>query len=172
SAVTRPSHARFEKIFPRSRRIRHGQPLLRPGYRRRDAPTVDAAVTSRHRNVRSTECRAIARRALTGSVLCFALWLPASASTGATPTSTADSGLRARLVGFRVGAHRGGMPSPDQNTIEHFEKARQDGVDIVETDLRTSLDGEVFLFHDRRLDDLTTCVGPIDAKTAVQLRDC
>jgi len=64
------------------------------------------------------------------------------------------------------------MSFPDQNTIELFEKAKEAGVDIVETDLRTSRDGEVFLFHDKRMEHLTDCVGPIGDKTASEVSHC
>jgi len=80
--------------------------------------------------------------------------------------------LKQRLTGFRVGAHRGGLPAPDQNTIHHFEQARLAGVDIVETDLRASRDGEVFLFHDKLMEDITDCTGPIGSKMAAEIRGC
>jgi glycerophosphoryl diester phosphodiesterase len=64
------------------------------------------------------------------------------------------------------------MSFPDQNTIERFEQAKEAGVDIVETDLRASRDGEVFLFHDKRMENLTNCVGPIADKTAGEISRC
>jgi glycerophosphoryl diester phosphodiesterase len=102
------------------------------------------------------------------------LWLPftAMAAAGWKPIPTAALSLRERLTGFRVGAHRGGMSFPDQNTLHRFDHARREGVDIIETDLRVSRDGEVFLFHDRRMDDLTTCTGFLSAKTASEIRGC
>jgi len=106
------------------------------------------------------------------SALTFSLGFASLSSAGKEPIRQAPPSLRERLTGFRVGAHRGGMPFPDQNTIHRFEQARQSGVDIVETDLRVSRDGEVFLFHDRMMDDLTTCSGPIAAKSASEIRAC
>jgi glycerophosphoryl diester phosphodiesterase len=84
-----------------------------------------------------------------------------------------DAGrLAARLRAPRVAAHRGGYGFPDSNTVERFEIARRQGVDIVETDLRLSKDGVVFLFHDERLDRRTNCVGPFRERTAAELANC
>src|SRR5262249_12245780 len=105
-------------------------------------------------------------------VLSFSLGFAAVQPAGEKSTRSAFPSLRERLTGFRVGAHRGGMSFPDQNTIHRFEQARQAGVDIVEADLRVSRDGEVFLFHDKTMDALTTCLGPIGAKTAGEIRAC
>lgn len=109
-------------------------------------------------------------------VLCFLLMLAprrgSSPYAADVPVPAASPGLKERLTGFRVGAHRGGLPAPDQNTIHHFEQARLAGVDIVETDLRASSDGEVFLFHDKVMEDITTCAGPIGSKTAAEIRGC
>lgn len=82
------------------------------------------------------------------------------------------SDLSARLRGPRAAAHRGGYRHPDRNTVARFEIARRQGVDIVETDLRASSDGVVFLFHDARLDRTTSCTGPIAAHSAAELERC
>jgi len=85
--------------------------------------------------------------------------------------SPADS-LLARVRGPRVAVHRGGFGLPDQNTVARFEVARGQGADIVETDLRASKDGVVFLFHNSRLDKVTSCAGEFSSHTAAEIARC
>jgi glycerophosphoryl diester phosphodiesterase len=80
--------------------------------------------------------------------------------------------LATRLRGPLAAAHRGGYRLPDANTVARFEVARQQGLDIVETDLRASKDGVVFLFHNSLLDRVTSCAGPIASYTAAELERC
>ncbi|HTO71357.1 MAG TPA: glycerophosphodiester phosphodiesterase family protein [Myxococcota bacterium] len=77
-----------------------------------------------------------------------------------------------RLTGPRVGAHRGGFRYVDSNTLARFESARLAGVDAIETDLRLSKDGVVFLFHDADLAPATVCSGPLAERTAAELAAC
>jgi hypothetical protein len=98
----------------------------------------------------------------------------ALALMGVAPAEAPDKAppLAARLRGLRVAAHRGGYGLPDSNTVARFELARRQGVDIVETDLRLSRDGVVFLFHDSLLDRATSCKGPIAKRTAAEISRC
>jgi len=91
--------------------------------------------------------------------------------TGATDSPPAGD-LLARVRGPRVAAHRGGFGFPDSNTVSRFEIARAQGVDIVETDLRLSRDGVVFMFHNSLLDGVTSCTGELSSKTAAELARC
>jgi len=100
-----------------------------------------------------------------------ALALALTAETRA-PDRADPRDLVARLRGPRVAAHRGGYGLPDANTVARFEVARRQGVDIVETDLRLSKDGVVFLFHDSLLDRATSCTGPIASHTAAEIARC
>jgi glycerophosphoryl diester phosphodiesterase len=77
-----------------------------------------------------------------------------------------------RLSGTRVGAHRGGYWFADSNTIERFEKALSQGVDIVETDLQVSGDGVPFLFHDTDLSPATVCRGRLSWYSANSIDHC
>ncbi len=95
--------------------------------------------------------------------------LLASHSVAAPPLQPT---LRERLAGLRVVAHRGGWGFHDSNTIARFEKAREAGVDGIETDVRVSADGVPFLFHDRTLGHTTECQGPIDALPAEAIERC
>jgi hypothetical protein len=71
-----------------------------------------------------------------------------------------------------VAAHRGGYGFPDSNTVTRFELTRMAGADVIETDLRLSKDGVVFLFHDSLLDRATECTGPIAERTAAEIERC
>ena len=104
-------------------------------------------------------------RQLVTGVLVVAAGLAADRTHGADP-------LAHRLGSPRVAAHRGGYGVPDSNTIARFEIARQQGADIVETDLRLSKDGVVFLFHNALLDKVTNCTGPFASLTAAELEHC
>lgn len=99
------------------------------------------------------------------------LALALSAETRA-PARADSHDLVTRVRGPRVAAHRGGYGLPDSNTVARFEVARRQGADIVETDLRMSKDGVVFLFHDSLLDRATTCTGPIASHTAAEIARC
>ncbi|HTO55251.1 MAG TPA: glycerophosphodiester phosphodiesterase family protein [Myxococcota bacterium] len=80
--------------------------------------------------------------------------------------------LEERLQGQCVAAHRGGFRYDDSNTLSRFETARLEGADIVETDLRSSRDGVVFLFHDRDLRFATDCQGDFSSKLAREIERC
>ena len=58
------------------------------------------------------------------------------------------SGRRPRVI-----AHRGFAPGGEGNTLESFERALAAGADLLETDVRASLDGVAVLVHDASLDD-------------------
>ena len=104
----------------------------------------------------------------------IALAALALALTGESRVSPPEDArdLLARVRGPHVAAHRGGYGFPDSNTVARFEVARRQGVDIVETDLRLSKDGAVFLFHDSLLDRVTNCKGEIASHTAAELGRC
>ena len=80
--------------------------------------------------------------------------------------------LAARLATPRVAAHRGGYGAPDSNTVARFEISREQGADIVETDLRLSKDGVVYLFHNELMDKVTSCAGPFASHTSAEIDAC
>src|SRR5262245_40831915 len=98
--------------------------------------------------------------------------LAAVAAVAAADGTHGVSDLVSRLSGPRVAAHRGGYGLPDSNTVARFEIARRQGADIVETDLRVSRDGVVFLFHNALLDKVTSCTGPFASRSAAELAQC
>lgn len=63
-------------------------------------------------------------------------------------------------------AHRGASAArPPGNTISAFREALATGCDHLETDVQCSSDGAVVVFHDDRLDDLTTGSGTVSDHT-------
>jgi glycerophosphoryl diester phosphodiesterase len=70
-------------------------------------------------------------------------------------------------------AHRGGALHPDlaglENTLEAFRCATDLGYRYLETDVRTTSDGVLMVFHDDVLDRMTDQVGPILSRTRADL---
>ena len=77
-----------------------------------------------------------------------------------------DRGLRERLSGPCVAAHRGGSWRPITNTLRRFEAARAAGVDIVELDIRLTADGVPVVYHD---DAVPRLLGPNPAVSTLSL---
>lgn len=68
---------------------------------------------------------------------------------------------------FVAMAHRGGWLTPEdaprENTAYAFRRAVELGYDYLETDVRTTADGELLAFHDDVLDRVTDATGKIGA---------
>jgi glycerophosphoryl diester phosphodiesterase len=101
-----------------------------------------------------------------------AVALSLSLAAGCGPRAGRDDALLARMRGPQTAAHRGGFGFPDSNTVARFEATRRLGIEIVETDLRISKDGIVFLFHNELLDRVTSCTGRLADRTADELGSC
>ncbi|NKX55138.1 glycerophosphodiester phosphodiesterase [Arthrobacter sp. E918] len=67
-------------------------------------------------------------------------------------------------------AHRGFSPAGHENSMAAFRAAVDLGYGYLETDVRTSADGVLMVFHDATLDRVTDGTGPFSARTAAQLR--
>lgn len=69
------------------------------------------------------------------------------------------------FTGFMAAAHRGGrLHGPNlgrENTLHAFGQAVALGYDVLETDIRTTADGHVVVFHDSTLGRLTDSQGRI-----------
>ncbi len=66
--------------------------------------------------------------------------------------------------------HRGACAVAPENTMPSFERALQDGADIVEADVRLSADGEVMVFHDATVDRTTNGSGRVAEMTCAELQ--
>ncbi|GAB2958257.1 glycerophosphodiester phosphodiesterase [Nonomuraea fastidiosa] len=55
-------------------------------------------------------------------------------------------------MAFAIVGHRGAMAEAPENTIASYRVAEEVGVDELETDVRISSDGQLFMLHDATLD--------------------
>lgn len=69
-------------------------------------------------------------------------------------------------------AHRGGRRIRPEHTIEAYDKALEDGADILELDVHETSDGELVVMHDDTVDRTTDCTGVINEMTFAALREC
>jgi len=71
----------------------------------------------------------------------------------------------------RVIAHRGGRGLWPENTLHAFRKAADLGVDVLEMDIRQTVDGVLVVLHDETVDRTTDGGGPVGALTLARLRE-
>ena len=69
-----------------------------------------------------------------------------------------------------LAAHRGDRKNCPENTMPAFESALRLGVDMIETDIRMTLDGELILMHDRELERTAGAEGLTDKLTLSEIR--
>jgi glycerophosphoryl diester phosphodiesterase len=68
-------------------------------------------------------------------------------------------------------AHRGGIvEGKPENTLAAFEAAIQEGIRVLEIDLRATSDGQIVILHDATLDRTTNGRGPVSEMTFAALR--
>ena len=67
-------------------------------------------------------------------------------------------------------AHRGGAFEFEENTMEAFRGSYDKGLRGFETDVRMTKDGELVILHDDSLDRTHNATGPVEHKTAAELR--
>ena len=67
-------------------------------------------------------------------------------------------------------AHRGDVSAAPENTLPAFRRALDLGADGIELDVRLTRDGELVVFHDRRLDRTSNGHGPTGHGTLAELR--
>lgn len=67
-------------------------------------------------------------------------------------------------------AHRGGAGLWPENTLYAFERAAALGVDVIETDVHATSDGELVVFHDDNVNRTTDGAGPVGALTLAELK--
>ncbi|MBN1250124.1 MAG: hypothetical protein JXC32_20840 [Anaerolineae bacterium] len=74
-------------------------------------------------------------------------------------------GALPKLVG-----HRGALAIAPENTMVSFERAWQDGADLIELDVRLSADGHPVVFHDALVDRTTDATGLIHEMTLAEIK--
>jgi glycerophosphoryl diester phosphodiesterase len=73
-------------------------------------------------------------------------------------------------TGVRAIAHRGGRGLWPENTLHAFTQAAALGVDVLEMDLRQTVDGEIVVLHDDTVDRTTDGQGRVGAMTLADVR--
>jgi glycerophosphoryl diester phosphodiesterase len=73
-------------------------------------------------------------------------------------------------AGPLVIAHRGGAGLWPENTMYAFEEARKLGVDVIETDVRSTADGALVVIHDARVERTTDGAGSVNEMTLSELK--
>ncbi len=73
--------------------------------------------------------------------------------------------------GVRNMAHRGGSGIAPENTIVGFQAGLSAGATILETDVHTTLDGEIVIIHDDTVDRTTNGQGPVNGLTLQQVKE-
>jgi glycerophosphoryl diester phosphodiesterase len=68
-------------------------------------------------------------------------------------------------------AHRGASAYEPENTIRSFRKAIELGTDMVEFDVRKTLDGSLVVIHDRKVDRTTDGKGLVGLKSLDELKE-
>ncbi|MEM6892669.1 MAG: glycerophosphodiester phosphodiesterase family protein [Bacteroidota bacterium] len=71
---------------------------------------------------------------------------------------------------FLVIGHRGAMGHVMENTLASIEKAMEMEVDMIEIDVFRIKDGEIIVFHDDLVDELTDGKGPVEEYDMDSLR--
>ncbi len=69
-------------------------------------------------------------------------------------------------------AHRGGRRIRPEHTLLAYDKALEDGADILELDVHETSDGMLVVMHDDTVDRTTDCTGAIKDMTFAALREC
>jgi len=90
-----------------------------------------------------------------------------TASPTASATPVPNLFLSDRVLNI---AHRGGRELAPEATLEAFRSAVALGVDVLEMDLRGTVDGGVVVIHDQTVDRTTDGSGRVDELTLAQIR--
>src|SRR5690554_5589810 len=103
-------------------------------------------------------------RRFTGWILPLLMSVPAAAVLPTAASLAQDSGPI-------ILAHRGGAHEFDENTMEAFRTVYDRGIRAYETDIRMTKDGVMVVLHDDSLDRTHNATGPVEEKTADEVRD-
>ncbi|MDQ3512535.1 MAG: glycerophosphodiester phosphodiesterase family protein [Chloroflexota bacterium] len=95
--------------------------------------------------------------------------LPAGMGDGGSAAPMPDGGWRTS-GGVLVLAHRANSAGVVENSLAGIRRSADAGADLVELDVRRSLDGVPFLLHDRTLQRTTTGFGPVRWEPSSYLR--
>jgi len=91
-------------------------------------------------------------------------------STKTDLTTTYNEFNKASANTILVASHRGAHNGNFENSIASTKNAIKLGVDIIETDVRTTKDGYLVLMHDSKIDRTTTGTGKVEDLTLAEIR--
>lgn len=97
--------------------------------------------------------------------LYLAVWRSSGEAVAEHPYFKQDTPGRPLVI-----AHRGGAGLWPENTLYAFERATGLGVDVVETDVRATADGELVVFHDSTVERTTDGRGRVSQLTLAELK--
>lgn len=83
--------------------------------------------------------------------------------------STSIDGLKGKE--FEIIAHKGASGVAPENTLIAFQKAIDLGVDMIELDVRHTVDEEIIVFHDSILNRTTNGTGLVEEKTLAEIKE-
>ncbi len=94
------------------------------------------------------------------------------------PTKTTTSNLPEILKEFHnpnskkilVAAHRAMHTKYPENSLDAYKHSIENGIDIIETDIRTTKDGKLILLHDSTIDRITNGRGNVTDYTYAELQ--
>jgi glycerophosphoryl diester phosphodiesterase len=109
-----------------------------------------------------------ASAALTAVLACCAFYVVLSHSKGVPIHEHAY--FRVDTSRPLVIAHRGGAGLWPENTLYALERAAALGVDVIETDVHATAEGELVVLHDELVDRTTDGSGPVNAMTLAELK--
>lgn len=70
----------------------------------------------------------------------------------------------------KIAAHRGAMSLAPQNTLPAFQKAVEQGADMIEIDVHTTSDSELVVIHNSAVEGLTDGTGAVADMTLRQIK--
>lgn len=76
-----------------------------------------------------------------------------------------------QTTGPLIMAHRGGAHEHEENTLSAFKTCYENGIRGYETDVRMTKDGVLVILHDDSLDRTHNATGPVEEKTAAELKE-
>ena len=92
-----------------------------------------------------------------------------SSESGADPCSKPEEILQCDVV-LNI-AHQGGKKVRPEHTMIAYDKALEDGADVLELDVHSTKDGVLVIMHDDTVDDTTNGTGAIKEMTYAEIEE-
>lgn len=116
--------------------------------------------------------RVAAFLAVSGSIFALANAMDTDTSAVDAQNRNASRGSVDAMAIPLVAAHRGGFFQGQGGLYRIQRTVAEADADIIEVDLRATLDQQVVVFHDRRMDHRSTCSGSVESRRYEELAAC